>query len=110
MIPRGLEVQWLIDLLARCPQDNIQDKMRRIPFEVSAEVINARRHKSRSGLPQLLPILDQANSRPAVKMVNSQRVEGCTITAGTQGPRCVLPVVAGGLCERGLWPRQRVPQ
>lgn len=47
--------------------------MRSIPFEVSAEIINARRHKSRSGLPQLLPILDRAQSSPAVKRVNSPR-------------------------------------
>lgn len=54
-------------------QDNIRDKMRSIPFEVSAEIVGAKRHKSRNSLPPLLPVLDSAQTSKAVKSVRHQR-------------------------------------
>lgn len=73
-------------------QDNIRDKMRSIPFEVSAQIVGAKRHKSRSGLPPLLPVLDSAQTSKAVKSVRHQRatslgVQRRVIAARAESPK-----------------------
>ncbi|XP_076839289.1 integrin alpha-6b isoform X2 [Brachyhypopomus gauderio] len=56
-------------------QDNIKDKLRGIPIEVSAEILNqSGRSKRQSSLRDLLPIL--ASSQPALSEVNFLK-EGC---------------------------------
>lgn len=52
---------WLV-------QDNIKDKMRSIPIEVSAEIGN-KRQKVKNGLPQLTPILDSSGQSKKVTEV-----------------------------------------
>uniref|UniRef100_A0A8C7MJR4 Integrin subunit alpha 6 n=1 Tax=Oncorhynchus kisutch TaxID=8019 RepID=A0A8C7MJR4_ONCKI len=54
-------------------QDNIRDKLRGIPIEVSVGIQGTKRQKRQNALPQLVPILD--NSQPS-KVVNFLK-EGC---------------------------------
>uniref|UniRef100_A0A8D3DP98 Integrin subunit alpha 6 n=1 Tax=Scophthalmus maximus TaxID=52904 RepID=A0A8D3DP98_SCOMX len=56
--------------------DNIKDKMRSIPIEVSAEILGTKRQKSRNGLPQLMPILDSSQLSKETIEVNFVK-EGC---------------------------------
>lgn len=57
-------------------KDNIKDKMRSIPFEVSAEIIGTKRRQTRNSLPQLMPILDSSQQNKDVIQVNFVK-EGC---------------------------------
>uniref|UniRef100_A0A6Q2Y4G2 Integrin alpha-2 domain-containing protein n=1 Tax=Esox lucius TaxID=8010 RepID=A0A6Q2Y4G2_ESOLU len=54
-------------------QDNIRDKLRAIPIEVTVGIQGTKRQKRQNGLPQLVPVLD--NSQPS-KVVNFLK-EGC---------------------------------
>uniref|UniRef100_A0A665WQW9 Uncharacterized protein n=1 Tax=Echeneis naucrates TaxID=173247 RepID=A0A665WQW9_ECHNA len=54
-------------------KDNIKDKMHSIPFEVSADILGTKRQRTRSGLPQLMPILDSSQTNKEVNFVK----EGC---------------------------------
>uniref|UniRef100_A0AAQ5ZCT6 Integrin alpha-2 domain-containing protein n=1 Tax=Amphiprion ocellaris TaxID=80972 RepID=A0AAQ5ZCT6_AMPOC len=58
--------------------DNIKDKMRSIPVEVSPEIIGAKRQKIKNGLPQLMPILDSSRPSKVITEVNFIK-EGCGI-------------------------------
>uniref|UniRef100_A0A672JHS5 Uncharacterized protein n=1 Tax=Salarias fasciatus TaxID=181472 RepID=A0A672JHS5_SALFA len=60
-------------MLSLFAQDNIKDKMRSVPIEVSVEILGARRQKNRNGLPQLMPILSSTQSSKHVNFVK----EGC---------------------------------
>ena len=53
-------------------QDNIKDKMRSVPIEMSAEIVGAKRQRTRNGLPQLMPILDSSQPSKDVIEVNIQ--------------------------------------
>uniref|UniRef100_A0A665WQE7 Uncharacterized protein n=1 Tax=Echeneis naucrates TaxID=173247 RepID=A0A665WQE7_ECHNA len=57
-------------------KDNIKDKMHSIPFEVSADILGTKRQRTRSGLPQLMPILDSSQTNKEVLEVNFVK-EGC---------------------------------
>lgn len=57
-------------------KDNIKDKLRSIPIEVSTEIMGTRKPKSKNGLPQLTPILDASQPSKDVVMVNFLK-EGC---------------------------------
>ncbi|XP_077392830.1 integrin alpha-6 isoform X1 [Festucalex cinctus] len=57
-------------------KDNIKDKMRSIPIEVSAQIVGTKRQKVKSGLPQLMPILDSSHSNKETVEVNFVK-EGC---------------------------------
>uniref|UniRef100_A0A8C9ZBP1 Integrin subunit alpha 6 n=1 Tax=Sander lucioperca TaxID=283035 RepID=A0A8C9ZBP1_SANLU len=63
-------------MVAVSEQDNIKDKMRSIPIEVSAEIAGTKRQKTRNGLPQLMPILDSSEPSKDVIEVNFVK-EGC---------------------------------
>uniref|UniRef100_A0A672JKN7 Integrin alpha-2 domain-containing protein n=1 Tax=Salarias fasciatus TaxID=181472 RepID=A0A672JKN7_SALFA len=63
-------------MLSLFAQDNIKDKMRSVPIEVSVEILGARRQKNRNGLPQLMPILSSTQSSKHVTQVNFVK-EGC---------------------------------
>lgn len=52
-------------------QDNIKDKMRSIPFEVSTEIIGVGQNKQ-TNLPHLLPILDPSQPSKDITEVNNQ--------------------------------------
>ncbi|XP_070832343.1 integrin alpha-6 isoform X1 [Chaetodon trifascialis] len=72
---RGQKQETCIKIIARL-KDNIKDKMRSIPIEVSAEIGGIKRQKTRNGLPQLMPILD--SSRPSKDVIEVNFVkEGC---------------------------------
>lgn len=66
---QNIHVPFIYDRF-RFAQDNIRDKMRSIPFEVSAEIVGTKRNKPRSGLPQLMPILDSSQLSKDVMTVN----------------------------------------
>uniref|UniRef100_A0A8D3D3K5 Integrin subunit alpha 6 n=1 Tax=Scophthalmus maximus TaxID=52904 RepID=A0A8D3D3K5_SCOMX len=74
------KINWAI-FQVKMPDDNIKDKMRSIPIEVSAEILGTKRQKSRNGLPQLMPILDSSQLSKETIEVNMQTVnfvkEGC---------------------------------
>ncbi|KAM4608315.1 integrin alpha-6 [Polymixia lowei] len=57
-------------------QDNIKDKLRGIPIEVSVAIVGTKRQKRQNGLPQLVPILDSSQSSKTVIEVNFLK-EGC---------------------------------
>ncbi|XP_074550667.1 integrin alpha-6 isoform X2 [Halichoeres trimaculatus] len=57
-------------------KDNIKDKMRSIPIEVSAEIVGTKRRQTRNGLPPLMPVLDSSQPSKDVKQVNFVK-EGC---------------------------------
>nr|XP_019945545.1 PREDICTED: integrin alpha-6 isoform X1 [Paralichthys olivaceus] len=72
---RGQKQETCIKINAKL-KDNIKDKMRSIPIEVSAEILGTKRQKSRNGLPQLMPILDSSQLSKEVIEVNFVK-EGC---------------------------------
>ncbi|KAF7215846.1 integrin alpha-6 isoform X1 [Nothobranchius furzeri] len=57
-------------------KDNIKDKLRSIPIEVSAEIIAAEQQKSKNGLPWVMPILDVSHPSKDTAEVNFVK-EGC---------------------------------
>uniref|UniRef100_A0A3B4VE67 Integrin subunit alpha 6 n=1 Tax=Seriola dumerili TaxID=41447 RepID=A0A3B4VE67_SERDU len=72
---RGQKQATCIKIKAKL-KDNIKDKMRSIPIEVSAEILGTKRQKTRNGLPQLMPILDSSQKSKEVIEVNFVK-EGC---------------------------------
>ncbi|XP_035460576.2 integrin alpha-6 isoform X2 [Scophthalmus maximus] len=72
---RGQNQEMCIKIKANL-KDNIKDKMRSIPIEVSAEILGTKRQKSRNGLPQLMPILDSSQLSKETIEVNFVK-EGC---------------------------------
>ncbi|KAI3356234.1 hypothetical protein L3Q82_017481, partial [Scortum barcoo] len=72
---RGQKQETCIKLIARLKED-IKDKLRSIPIEVSAEIMRTNRQKTRNGLPQLLPILDSSQPSKDIIEVNFVK-EGC---------------------------------
>uniref|UniRef100_A0A3B4FHA9 Integrin subunit alpha 6 n=1 Tax=Pundamilia nyererei TaxID=303518 RepID=A0A3B4FHA9_9CICH len=69
--------QKCIKLIARLKvnQDNIKDKMRSIPVEVSAD-ISTKQEESNNGLPRMIPILDATQPSKIISEVNFLK-EGC---------------------------------
>lgn len=62
----------LCDVLA--PQENIRDRLRGIPIDVSVDIQNAKRKRRQSSVPQLQPVLDTnepATTRAEVCMRDS---------------------------------------
>ncbi|CAG09957.1 unnamed protein product, partial [Tetraodon nigroviridis] len=57
-------------------KENIRDKLRSIPIEVSTEILDTRRSKPKNSLPPLMPILDASQPSKDVVMVNFLK-EGC---------------------------------
>uniref|UniRef100_A0A8C7QJ95 Integrin subunit alpha 6 n=1 Tax=Oncorhynchus mykiss TaxID=8022 RepID=A0A8C7QJ95_ONCMY len=57
-------------------QDNIRDKLRGIPIEVSLGIQGTKRQKRQNALPQLVPILDNSQPSKVVTEVNFLK-EGC---------------------------------
>uniref|UniRef100_A0A3Q3VLA2 Uncharacterized protein n=1 Tax=Mola mola TaxID=94237 RepID=A0A3Q3VLA2_MOLML len=72
---RSQKQDTCINIMAKL-KDNIKDKLRSIPIEVSAEIVGTKRHKTRNSLPQLMPILDSSQPSKDVIMVNFVK-EGC---------------------------------
>ncbi|XP_029967718.1 integrin alpha-6 isoform X2 [Salarias fasciatus] len=72
---RGQNQESCVKIKGRL-RDNIKDKMRSVPIEVSVEILGARRQKNRNGLPQLMPILSSTQSSKHVTQVNFVK-EGC---------------------------------
>ncbi|TDH06897.1 hypothetical protein EPR50_G00118160 [Perca flavescens] len=72
---RGQNQKTCIKITAKL-KDNIKDKMRSIPIEVSAEIAGTKRQKTRNGLPQLMPILDSSQPSRDIIEVNFVK-EGC---------------------------------
>ncbi|XP_037645331.1 integrin alpha-6 isoform X1 [Sebastes umbrosus] len=72
---RGQNQKSCIKITAKL-KDNIKDKMRSIPIEVSADIVGTKRQKTRNGLPQLMPILDSSQPSKDVIEVNFVK-EGC---------------------------------
>uniref|UniRef100_A0A6Q2Y721 Integrin alpha-2 domain-containing protein n=1 Tax=Esox lucius TaxID=8010 RepID=A0A6Q2Y721_ESOLU len=57
-------------------QDNIRDKLRAIPIEVTVGIQGTKRQKRQNGLPQLVPVLDNSQPSKVVTEVNFLK-EGC---------------------------------
>ncbi|XP_044221590.1 integrin alpha-6 isoform X1 [Thunnus albacares] len=72
---RGQNQDTCVKIKAKL-KDNIKDKMRSVPIEVSAEIMSTKRHKAKNGLPQLMPILDSSQPSKEVIEVNFVK-EGC---------------------------------
>ncbi|XP_073329932.1 integrin alpha-6 isoform X1 [Pagrus major] len=72
---RGQKQESCVKIIAKL-KDNLKDKMRSIPVEVSAEIVSTKRQKMRNGLPQLMPILDSSQPSKDVIEVNFVK-EGC---------------------------------
>ncbi|XP_018540308.1 integrin alpha-6 isoform X1 [Lates calcarifer] len=72
---RGQNQETCIKIKAKL-KDNIKDKMRSIPVQVSAEILGTKRQKTINGLPQLTPILDSSQPSKEVIEVNFVK-EGC---------------------------------
>ncbi|KAG7501776.1 integrin alpha-6 isoform X1 [Solea senegalensis] len=72
---RGQKQETCIKMKAKL-KDNIKDKMRSVPIEVSAGILSTKRQKTRNGLPQLMPILDSSQPSKEVIEVNFIK-EGC---------------------------------
>ncbi|XP_057708221.1 integrin alpha-6 isoform X3 [Corythoichthys intestinalis] len=72
---RGQKQETCVKIKAKL-KDNIKDKMRSIPIEVTAQIVGTKRQKSKSGLPQLMPILDSSQSSKETLKVNFVK-EGC---------------------------------
>ncbi|KAM8856284.1 integrin alpha-6 isoform 1-T1 [Spinachia spinachia] len=72
---RGQNQKSCIKITAKL-RDNIKDKMRSVPIEVSADIAGTKRQKARNGLPQLTPILDSSQPGKDVIGVNFVK-EGC---------------------------------
>lgn len=71
----GQNKETCIKLKAKL-KDNIKDKMRSIPIELSAEIVGPKRQKSKNGLPHLMPVLDPSLTSKAITEVNFLK-EGC---------------------------------
>lgn len=63
--------------VAASPQENIKDKMRSVPIEVSTDIFGIRRQRTRNGLPQLIPILDSSEPSKDVTEVNNSDQNIC---------------------------------
>ncbi|CAK6954171.1 integrin alpha-6 [Scomber scombrus] len=72
---RGQNQDVCINIKAQL-KENIRDKMRSIPIEVSAEIRDPKRQKAKNGLPPLTPILDSSQPNKEVIEVNFVK-EGC---------------------------------
>ncbi|XP_054643768.1 integrin alpha-6 isoform X1 [Dunckerocampus dactyliophorus] len=72
---RGQKQETCIKIKAKL-KDNIKDKMRSIPIEVSAQIVGTKRHKTKNGLPQLMPILDSSQPTKGIIQLNFVK-EGC---------------------------------
>ncbi|XP_034549203.1 integrin alpha-6 isoform X2 [Notolabrus celidotus] len=72
---RGQKQETCTKIVAKL-KDNIKDKMRSIPIEMSAEIVGTKRRQTRNGLPPLMPILDSSQSSKDIKQVNFVK-EGC---------------------------------
>uniref|UniRef100_A0AAQ4PJK0 Integrin subunit alpha 6 n=1 Tax=Gasterosteus aculeatus aculeatus TaxID=481459 RepID=A0AAQ4PJK0_GASAC len=72
---RGQNQKSCIKITAKL-KDNIKDKMRSVPIEVSADIAGTKRQKARNGLSQLMPILDSSQPSKDVIQVNFVK-EGC---------------------------------
>ncbi|XP_072300550.1 integrin alpha-6 isoform X2 [Eucyclogobius newberryi] len=72
---RGQNQETCIKLKAKL-KDNIKDKMRSIPIEVSADIVGLKRQKSRNGVSQLVPVLDPDMSSKEMSEINFLK-EGC---------------------------------
>uniref|UniRef100_A0A673ACU9 Integrin alpha-2 domain-containing protein n=1 Tax=Sphaeramia orbicularis TaxID=375764 RepID=A0A673ACU9_9TELE len=57
-------------------KDNIKDKLRSIPIEVSAEIVGTKRQRTKNGLPPLMPVLDSSQPSKDVTEVSFLK-EGC---------------------------------
>ncbi|XP_028993138.1 integrin alpha-6 isoform X2 [Betta splendens] len=72
---RGQNQETCVVLKAKL-KDNIKDKMRNVPVEVSTDISGARRQRTRNGLPQLAPALDSSEPNKDVTEVSFVK-EGC---------------------------------
>ncbi|CAJ1079387.1 integrin alpha-6 isoform X2 [Xyrichtys novacula] len=72
---RGQRQETCTKIIAKL-KENIKDKMRSIPIEVSAGIVGTKRRQSRNALPQLMPILDSSQPSKDVIQVNFVK-EGC---------------------------------
>uniref|UniRef100_A0A7N8YC51 Integrin, alpha 6a n=1 Tax=Mastacembelus armatus TaxID=205130 RepID=A0A7N8YC51_9TELE len=72
---RGQNQETCIKIKAKL-RDNIKDKMRSIPIEVSADILSTKRQRARHSLPQLLPISDSSQPSKDITEVNFVK-EGC---------------------------------
>uniref|UniRef100_A0A673AFB4 Integrin alpha-2 domain-containing protein n=1 Tax=Sphaeramia orbicularis TaxID=375764 RepID=A0A673AFB4_9TELE len=69
---RGQNQETCIKLKAKL-KDNIKDKLRSIPIEVSAEIVGTKRQRTKNGLPPLMPVLDSSQPSKDVSFLK----EGC---------------------------------
>lgn len=53
-------------------QENIKDKLRGIPIDVSVEIQDAKRKRRQSSVPQLSPVLDANEPMMTRSMVSTQ--------------------------------------
>ncbi|XP_041662978.1 integrin alpha-6 isoform X1 [Cheilinus undulatus] len=72
---RNQKQETCTKLVARL-KENIKDKMRSIPIEVSAEIVGTKRRQTRNSLPHLMPILDSSQPNKDIIQVNFVK-EGC---------------------------------
>ncbi|XP_071330763.1 integrin alpha-6 isoform X2 [Trachinotus anak] len=72
---RGQKQETCIKIKAEL-KDNIKDKLRSLPIEVSAEILGTKRQRTRNSLPQLMPILDSSQRSKEVIEINFVK-EGC---------------------------------
>ncbi|XP_029980347.1 integrin alpha-6 isoform X2 [Sphaeramia orbicularis] len=72
---RGQNQETCIKLKAKL-KDNIKDKLRSIPIEVSAEIVGTKRQRTKNGLPPLMPVLDSSQPSKDVTEVSFLK-EGC---------------------------------
>uniref|UniRef100_A0A3Q3FZN5 Integrin, alpha 6a n=1 Tax=Labrus bergylta TaxID=56723 RepID=A0A3Q3FZN5_9LABR len=72
---RGQKQEMCTKKTARL-KDNIKDKMRSIPIEVSAEIVGTKRRQAKNSLPPLMPILDSSQPSKDIIQVNFVK-EGC---------------------------------
>lgn len=61
---------------SRAVQENIKDKLRGIPIDVSVEIQEAKRKRRQSSFSQLPPVLD-ANEKNTVRSMVSARFQQC---------------------------------
>lgn len=53
-------------------QENIKDKLRGIPIDVSVEIQDAKRKRRQSSVPQLSPVLDANEPKMTQSMVSTE--------------------------------------
>lgn len=83
-------------------QDNIKDKMRSIPVEVSAEIVGTKRQKTRNGLPQLMPVLDSSQPSKDVIEVNIQTTTLSSWQNVYSGAKFIYVVICCCCCRSTL--------